>query len=134
MRFELGDVVAAAPPREDAGMDARVERLHAPAEHLREARELLHARDGEPGVGERGRGAAARDQLEPEVGETAGERHEAGLVVNRDQRAHSVRTTSGRSRCSTACTRSRSVSTVSPARTGTGSLAMTGPVSIPAST
>ena len=128
-------------------MNARVECLHAATEHLRKARELLDSCDGEPGVGERGRGPSARDELEPEVGEAAGERHEAGLVVNRKKSshpsvgtrlaspsAHSVRTTSGRSRCSTACTRSRNVSTVSPARTGTGSLAMTGPVSIPAST
>ena len=43
---------------------------------------------------------------------------EAGLVPGRDQRAHSSLTTSGSSRCSTACTRSRSVSTVSSGQDG----------------
>ncbi len=60
--------------------------------------------------------------------------HDAGLVVDGDQRAHSSRTTFGSSRCSAACTRSRSVSTVSPGSTGTGSLAITSPVSTPSST
>ena len=46
----------------------------------------------------------------------------------------SVRTTWGRRRCSTACTRARSVSAASSGRTGTSSAAITAPVSIPSST
>ena len=100
--------------REDARVDARVERLHAPAEQLREARDVLDRRHREPCLRERGRRAPARHELEAELGEPARERREARLVVDGDQRAHSSRTTFGRSRCSASCTRSRSVSTVSP--------------------
>ena len=59
---------------------------------------------------------------------------ESGLVVRRDQRAHSSLTTSGSSRCSTACTRARNVSMVSSGQTGTRSALITEPVSIPSST
>ena len=45
-------------------------------------------------------GAAARDELPAEVGEAAREHVEAGLVVRRDQRAHSSPTTRGSRRCS----------------------------------
>ena len=58
---------------EDAGVDARVQRLHAPAEHLRHPGELLDAVDREPSVLERGGGAAARHELDAERGEAARE-------------------------------------------------------------
>ena len=79
-------------------------------------------------------GAAARDELAAELREPARELVEPGLVVDRDQRAHSSLTTSGRSSCSTAWMRARSVSTVSPSCTATRSWTITGPVSTPSST
>ena len=42
--LERGDVVRLVAAGEDAGVDARVERLHAAAEHLRRGRDVLDAR------------------------------------------------------------------------------------------
>ena len=111
-----GDVA----PREDAAVDARVQRLDAPTEHLRELRHVLDRRHREPGLRERVGRSAARDELEAELGETPRELGHTRLVVDGDQRAHSSPTTFGRSRCSASCTRARSVSTVSSGRHGYG--------------
>src|SRR5207253_7010809 len=97
-------------------------------------RHVLDVRDVEPKLFEVHRRAAAGDGLEAQVDEAAGELVEAGLVVGGDQRAHRSLATCGSRRCSAACTRARSVSTVSSACTGTDSTAITGPVSIPSST
>ena len=110
-------VVAAG---EDPGVDARVERLDAPAEHLRRLGQRLDVAHLQAELLEEGRRAAARDQLDAELVEAERERVEAGLVVDGDQRAldheaTSSPTTRGSSRCSTSCTRARSVSTVSSA-------------------
>src|SRR5262249_33759738 len=115
-------------------VDAGVQGLHPAPEHLREAGDVLDLRDRETPLFERRRRATARNELESELGETARERHDARLVVDGDQRAHSSPTTFGSSRCSASWTRSRSDSTLSSGRTGTGSLAITAPVSTPAST
>ncbi len=133
----LGDdceVLLELAPSEDARVDVRVERLDAAAEDLRKAGDVLDRRDRESPLGEHGRRAAARHDLEPELGEPARELHDSVLVVDGDQRAHSSLTTFGSSRCSASWTRSRRDSTVSPSTTGTGSLAITGPVSTPSST
>ena len=98
-------------------MDARVERLDPAAEHLGHLGQRLDARDLEARVLERRRGAAARDELDAELREPAREVLEPVLAVDGEQRAHqaiSSRTTSGSRRCSTACTRARSESDVSP--------------------
>ncbi len=134
---ERGHVAFLVAAGEDRGVDARVERLHAAAEHLGHLRELLDARHLEAGVLERRRGSAARDELDAETREPAREVLEPVLAVDGEQRAHqpiSSRTTSGSRRCSTACTRARSESDVSPGSTGTGSARITLPVSTPSST
>ena len=131
---ELGEVALEVAAGEDAGVDARMQRLHAPPEQLGELGDLLDARHRQALGLESGRGATARDELEAELVEAAGQLVEAGLVVDGDQRAHSSRTTLVSSRCSASCTRARRLSTVSPASTGTGSLAITAPVSTPSST
>ena len=131
---ERGEVVGAVAAGEDAAVDARVQRLHAAAEHLGRRGDDLDAGR------RRGRaldvlgGAAARHQLEAQLGQAAREVVEAGLVVHGDQRAHSSPTTFGSSRCSTSWIRSRRLSALSPASTGTRSCASTGPVSTPSST
>ena len=124
-RFDLllgegGGILCLVASGEDPAVDARMQRLHASAEHLGRVRDVLDARDVDAQLGERRRRAAAGDELEAEVGEAAGEGFEPCLVVHRNQRAHrdsrprtSSRITRGSSLCSTACTRSRSVSTVS---------------------
>ena len=104
---------------EDPGVDPRMQRLDASVEHLRKAGHILDVRHRRARLLEHGGGATARDELEAELGESARERHDPGLVVDGDQRAHSSRHHFGSSRCSASCTRSRSVSTVSPASTGT---------------
>ena len=131
---ESREILFELTPRENPGVHVRVQRLHAPAEHLGEAGDVLDRGHREPCLLESGRRPAARHELEAEVDEPACELDDAGLVVDGDQRAHSSRTTFGSSRCSAACTRSRNVSTVSPASTGTLSLAITSPVSTPLST
>src|SRR5262249_31541061 len=131
---ERREVVLAIAAREDAGMNGRVQRLDAAAEQLGNLGERLDGRHLEAELLEVGGRSTARDELAAEVGEPDGERVETALVPDGDQRAHSVRTTSGRIRCSTACTRRRRLSTVSSSSTGTSSLAITGPVSTPSST
>ena len=136
--LELVAVVGAVSPGEDRRVNPRMQRLHAPAQQLGCLGYVLDRRDRDPDLlQERGR-AAARHDLDVELREAACERLEALLVVDRDQRAldHEIssRTTSGRSRCSTAWTRARRLETSSPASTGTRSTAITGPLSTPSST
>ncbi len=129
---ELRPVVVAVEPRQDAGVDPRVQRLHAAAEQLGGVGDRLDRRHGEPVLGEERRRAARRDELEAELVECAGELVDARLVVGAQERAaQSLVTTSGSSRCSTAWIRSTSVDRGS---TGTSSCAITGPVSMPSST
>ena len=132
--LECRDVVLAVAAGEDPGVDPRVQCLHAPVEHLGCGGHVLDPVDREAELLDEGGGAAARDELAVELREPARELVEAGLVVDRDQRAHSSLTTLGRSSCSTAWMRARSVSTVSPSCTATRSWTITGPVSTPSST
>jgi hypothetical protein len=135
---EGGEVVGVVAAREDRRVDVRVESLDTPAQQLRELGQVLDPLDLDSVLGEMVGGAATCDELDSEVGETAGELSEPCLVEGRekgalDQEINS-RTAFGSRRCSTALTRSRSVSTVSSSRTGTRSAAITGPVSTPSST
>src|SRR5207245_10103839 len=125
------EVVVEVAAREDRRVDARVQRLDAAAEQLRDVGQRLDVLDREPELLERARRAAAGDELSARGGEPAGELLAARLVVDGDQRADSSLTTFGSSRCSTAWIRSTSVSRGS---TGTGSCARTGPESRPSST
>jgi hypothetical protein len=135
---ESGEVVGVVPSREDRRMNVRVESLDTPAQQLRKLGQILDPLDLDSVLGEMVGGAAACDELDPEVGETAGELGEPCLVEGREEgtldQEMSSRTALGSRRCSTALTRSRSVSTVSSSRTGTRSAAITGPVSTPSST
>ena len=134
MLLEHREILRKPAPGEDSRVDSRVERLHAPAEHLGKARDVLDLRHRKSSLLECLRRAPARDELVAEIHEPLRERRETRLVVDGDQRAHSSLTTFGSRRCSASCTRSRRDSTVSPSSTGTGSDAMTGPVSTPSST
>ena len=92
-------VLCAVGPREDRRVHLRVQRLHAPAEQLAGAGQLLDERHAELVLLDEGRRASARDELHAELREAARERVEAGLVVDGEERAldHSVssRSTSG---------------------------------------
>ena len=135
---ERREVVRMVAPREDRGVDARVQRLHAPAEELRDLRQVLDPRHLEAVLGQVVGRPAAGDDVDAELGEAAGELGQPGLVECGDEGAFdqeiSSRTAFGSSRCSTSWTRARSVSTVSSSRTGTGSATITEPVSTPSST
>src|SRR5204863_1664448 len=130
-------VVRPVLPGQDRRVDPRVERLDAAAEELWHLGDLLDRRHRDPELGQEGRSAAARHELDVERHQPARELLEPGLVVDGDQRAfHAIssRTTCGRRRCSTDWTRERRLCSSSPGSTGTGSAAITGPLSIPPST
>ncbi len=136
---ESGQVVRVVSPGENGGVDPRVQGLHAPAEELWDLGQVLDSSGFEPVLLEVVGGAAAGDELDSELVEPVCEVDEAFLVECGQQGAldHSAinsRTAFGSSRCSTAWTRARKVSTVSSSRTATGSAAITGPVSTPSST
>ena len=129
---ECAAIVLPVASREDARMDAWVERLHAPAEHLGGLRDRLDGRDVDSLLAEEGSRSPGRDDLESEGREFARELRDARLVVDAQERAtHSLVTTSGSSRCSVAWSRSTSVARGS---TGTSSWTITCPVSMPSST
>ena len=86
---ERREVVGAVASREDAAVDARVQRLHAAAEHLGRVRHVLDARHRRARAP---RGTSAVPPLatssKPSSVEPARELVEPGLVVDGDQRAH----------------------------------------------
>src|SRR5206468_7105389 len=135
---QRGQVVRVVATGEDRGVNVRMERLDAAPEQLGDLRQVVDTPDLDPVLRQVVGGAAAGDELDAELGEARRELGEALLVVRRqkcalDQEISSL-TACGSSRRSTSCTRARRVSTVSPSRTGTGSAAITGPVSTPSST
>ena len=83
-RFEVtGDV----PPRQNAGVDHRVKRLDTAVEHLGEPGDVGDVAHGDSVVPQELRGAAGRDDLDPQSTEGAGELDHAGLVVDGDEDA-----------------------------------------------
>ena len=87
VRLHRAGVVLVVADREQAAMHLRMQGLDAAVHHLREAGELRHFDDLEPGVGQRLARAAGGDQLDAALGERAGEVDQAGLVGHRDQGA-----------------------------------------------
>src|SRR5829696_3183088 len=73
---------------EDSRVDARMQRLHAPAQHLRLGGHLLDGRDPDALLREERRRAARGDDLEAELREPAREGVDALLVPDRDERPH----------------------------------------------
>ena len=79
-------VLGVVAQREDAGVELGVERLDAPVHHLRPAGEVVDRAHVQPGRGQLARGAAGRDQLDPELREPARELDDPALVGDRQQR------------------------------------------------
>ena len=75
-------------PREQAAVDARVQRLHAAVEHLGKAGDLGHFGDGQAGLGEQLGGAAGGQQLDAGAVQFARELDDAGLVGDGEQGLH----------------------------------------------
>ena len=109
--LERCEIVVAVAAREDRRVDARMQRLHAAAEHLGRVGQRLDALDLSPSSSSR---YAAVPPLatssQPSSSRPRAKHVEARLVVGRDQRAHSSSTTRGRRRCSISLMRSCSVS------------------------
>jgi len=61
-------------------VDARVQGLHAAAEHLGATGQRRHVEHRESGVAQRPGGAARCHELDAELGKTPGKLNEAGLV------------------------------------------------------
>ena len=82
--LEVGGDVATG---QDAAVDLRVQRLHPAVEHLRKPGDVGHVAHGQPRVAQELRGAAGREELDPQPAQLAGEIDDARLVVDRHQRA-----------------------------------------------
>ena len=86
MRVHRRDMVGIVADREEPAMNLRVERLHPPVHHLREAGQVGDVADLGAELAQPGRGAAGRDDLDPMLRQARGERIEPALVGKRNQR------------------------------------------------
>src|SRR5262249_48026440 len=80
--MQVLDVVA---PREDAAVNARMERLHAAVHHLRKSGDGRHIRHREAGIEERPRCTAGGHELESARGQATAEVDDASFVGNAEQ-------------------------------------------------
>ena len=85
--LERGEIVLRIAPGEDGRVDARVQRLDAPAEELGNVGQLVDRRDREAELGDVRGAPAARHEVDSEVGKPPCELVETGLVEDRDERA-----------------------------------------------
>ena len=85
---EVVEMRLGRPVGKDAGMDGRVQGLHAPPQHLGHARDLGDFGVIDPGCLECLGGTPAGDELDAEGGEAARELLESRLVMDREQRTH----------------------------------------------
>ena len=83
---KLPAVVGVPAIGEDPRMDPRMERLHPPVEHLREAGDRGDVRDRHARLAEGPRRPARADQLEAAAHESPGEVHQPRLVRDRQER------------------------------------------------
>jgi hypothetical protein len=74
------------PPRQNPGVDSRVQRLDAAVEHFRKAGVVGHLGNRNAAFFQQAGRAARGQQGHAKPGETAGEFNESGLVGNADQR------------------------------------------------
>ena len=87
---QVGDVGGVASVGQDGAVDARVQGLHPPVEHLRSTGHRLHRRGGDAQVVQGGGGAPTRHELPSQLGQATRERRQTGLVVHRQQGPHVV--------------------------------------------
>ena len=80
------DVRLVVADRQQAGVEARMQRLDAPVHDLRKAREVLDRAHLEARRGKLGRRAAGRDELDAELGQAAREVDDPSLVRDGQQR------------------------------------------------
>ena len=82
------EVVGPGPPRQDAGVDGRVQGLDPAVHHLGKPGDVGDADDRQPRCGKRRGGAPCRHELDTESGETAAKIREPGLVRNAQNCTH----------------------------------------------
>jgi hypothetical protein len=80
--FENRHVGTVVAPGEHGSVDPRVQRLHAPAEQGRRAGDLLHRAGVDALRLQRRPGSVGRDDVPPELAQSARERNEAVQVRN----------------------------------------------------
>src|ERR1044071_3257518 len=90
MLFERARVLGVVADGEDAAVDARVERLDAAVEHLREAGHFGPIAHVEPGLAQRLRRSARAEQLDAELAQRAREIDEPRLVRDAQKRPADV--------------------------------------------
>ena len=81
MLLELGEMLRLVAPREDAAMHRRVQRLHAPVEDLRKAREIAYGAYRDARLSEDAEGVARREHLDAQAFEAARQFDQSSLVV-----------------------------------------------------
>ena len=81
-------VIRPGPPGQDAGVDGWMQGLDPPVHHLGKPGDIGDAHDRQPGGRERRGGAPGRHQLDAEIGETAAQLSEPGLVRNTQNCTH----------------------------------------------
>ena len=87
VRRHLRQVLRQVAAAEDAAVDLRHQRLHPAVQDFRKPGVRGHVRDRHAGLAQRAGGAAGGQDLDPARGQRLGERHQPGLVGDRDQRA-----------------------------------------------
>ena len=87
MAGERVEIVLTVAPREDAGVDGRMQRLHPAVEQLGEAGEIGDGNDWQAGGRQSAGGAAGGDDLDGARVERAREIDESGAIGNADEGA-----------------------------------------------
>ena len=82
------EMIGLGPVGQNAAVDDRVEGLDPAAQHFRGTGQISHLEVWDTGVGQGGRSAAARHQLPPQFGQSAGQFDQTGLFVNGQQCSH----------------------------------------------
>ena len=93
LRAQVGEVGWVVAARQDARVDAGMERLYPSLQELRHVRDLLDGHDVQAELRDGGGGAPTRHELDSQVGEAVGQLRKAGLVEDRDERSldHGIR-------------------------------------------
>ncbi len=78
-------------PVQDAAVHLGMQRLHAPIEHLGEAREIGDVLHRDAGIAQQLGRAAGRNQFHPHPGKLAGKIDQSGLVGDTQNRALNFR-------------------------------------------
>jgi len=88
--LQLGDMAVLAQVCQDAGVHARVERLHTAVEDLREPGQLRHLSHGNASISDALGGGAGGDDFHACLAQRTGQILQPGLVVHTDEGALDV--------------------------------------------